>query len=505
MAKRTVIYLFRNDLRLHDNECLAWAHRNAEHVLPLYCFDPSHYKKTYQYELPKTNKFRAKFLIECVQDLRSNLKRKGSNLIVRRETPTEAVKKLIEQCKQSAPVKALVYQKEVTKEEVDVENSLVELCKGLSIEVQTFWGLTLYHPEDIPYENYKVPDVYTAYRKKTENHARVRPAIDEPEVYKPLPSVKEGKIGDIPTLTDLGLEAFNTHPKSAFPFEGGETSGLKRIDEYFWGSNSVSKYKETRNGLLGMEYSTKFSPWLASGSLSPREVYHKLSKYEKEKVKNDSTYWVIFELMWRDYFKFVAVKYGNKMFFPGGLKGKKIEWKYDKKIMAAWMKGETGIPFVDANMKELILTGWMSNRGRQNVASFLVKDLQIDWRLGAEFFESYLLDHDVCSNYGNWNYAAGIGNDPRVYRKFNMIKQGKDYDPDGEYIKTWVPELLSVSDDRIHTPWLYLKKPVNYPEPIHIAPEWERHYPKGSKKSVPDAKRQKKGMDFYFKSGAAQK
>ena len=105
------------------------------------------------------------------------------------------------------------------------------------------------------------------------------------------------------------------------------------------------------------------------------------------------------------------------------------------KKFQAWCDGKTGIPFVDANMRELKLSGFMSNRGRQNVASFLVKDLGLDWRLGAEWFESQLLDHDVCSNYGNWNYSAGIGNDPRENRKFNMIKQGLDYDKDGEYIR----------------------------------------------------------------------
>lgn len=164
--------------------------------------------------------------------------------------------------------------------------------------------------------------------------------------------------------------------------------------------------------------------------------------------------------------------------------GKSLPWKRDKDQFKAWREGRTGVPFVDANMREMLQTGWMSNRGRQNVASFLIKDLGLDWRLGAEWFESVLLDHDVCSNYGNWNYAAGIGNDPRENRKFNMVKQGLDYDPDGEYIRAWIPELKELRGSKIHIPWTLSPRELEssgvslgetYPNPIIIAPEWGRH------------------------------
>ena len=159
----------------------------------------------------------------------------------------------------------------------------------------------------------------------------------------------------------------------------------------------------------------------------------------------------------------------------------------------------------------------MSNRGRQNVASFLIKDLGIDWRMGAEWFESQLLDHDVCSNYGNWNYAAGVGNDPREDRKFNIIKQGLDYDPNGEFIKMWVPEIAQLAESnaknkgKIHFPWKVnqpdLQKAnvqlgVTYPRPFLIAKEWERYYDKSDRKEGRDPKhgqQQGRGMDFYFK------
>ena len=170
--------------------------------------------------------------------------------------------------------------------------------------------------------------------------------------------------------------------------------------------------------------------------------------------------------------------------FRTGIMGKDHDWSQDMKKFRLWAEGRTGVPFVDANMRELKHTGWMSNRGRQNVASFLIKDLGIDWRMGAEWFESQLLDHDVCSNYGNWNYAAGIGNDPRENRKFNMVKQGLDYDGQGEFVRLWVEELKSINGSKIHVPWTLSRGELEkadvelgttYPNPIVIAPEWSRH------------------------------
>jgi len=180
-------------------------------------------------------------------------------------------------------------------------------------------------------------------------------------------------------------------------------------------------------------------------------------------------------------------------------------WSQDMTKFKAWRDGRTGVPFIDANMRELKETGWMSNRGRQNVASFLIKDLGLDWRLGAEWFESQLLDHDVCSNYGNWNYAAGIGNDPRENRKFNIVKQGLDYDTDGDYVRLWVPELGGIRDGRIHHPWTMsnndlakagVELGVTYPKAIHVAPEWSRH----TNKKPDPRKGQQRGIDFYYKA-----
>ncbi|XP_053569753.1 cryptochrome DASH [Bombina bombina] len=510
---RTVICLLRNDLRLHDNEVLHWAQRNADYIVPLYCFDPRHYVQTYYYNFPKTGPHRLKFLLESVQDLRSTLKKRGSNLLLRRGKPEEIIENLV---RQLGSVSAVVLQAEATKEELDVESAVKQVCNRYGVKYQTFWGSTLYHREDLPFRHVSgLPDIYTLFRKAVESQSRVRPTMQMPEKLKPLPAGLEE--GNIPNQEDFGQQKLSD-PRTAFPCTGGETQALQRLQYYFWDMNLIASYKDTRNGLMGLDYSTKFAPWLALGCISPRYIYEQIKKYEQERTANQSTYWVIFELLWRDYFRFVALKYGKRIFFLRGLQDKEVPWKRDPKLFDAWKEGRTGVPFVDANMRELAATGFMSNRGRQNVASFLTKDLGLDWRMGAEWFEYLLVDYDVCSNYGNWLYSAGIGNDPRENRKFNMIKQGLDYDANGDYIRLWVPELEQIKGGDIHTPWALSNATLahanvslgeTYPLPIVMAPEWSRHINQKPNSRPSTAGRQKgpsytpkqhknRGIDFYF-------
>ena len=192
---------------------------------------------------------------------------------------------------------------------------------------------------------------------------------------------------------------------------------------------------------------------------------------------------LVFELLWRDFFKFFALKHGSSIFFPGGTIDSRKEWNHYEKNFIAWKEGRTGFPLVDANMRELQATGFMSNRGRQNVCSFLVFELNEDWRNGAEYFESSLIDYDVYSNWGNWCSGAGMTGG-RINR-FNIVKQSKDYDQHGEYVKRWLPELRNVPTEFVHEPWKMnqlqqieynCRLGVNYPNPI-VKP----FYPKYSK------------------------
>jgi deoxyribodipyrimidine photo-lyase len=228
--------------------------------------------------------------------------------------------------------------------------------------------------------------------------------------------------------------------RSALPFQGGEPAGQARLHDYVWKSDQLRIYKETRNGLIGTDYSSKFSAWLAAGCISPRQVFHEVRRYESERIANDSTYWMIFELLWRDYFRLVMEKFGTALFSLDGIARRRTprSWGRNSADFQAWASGNTGNRFIDANMRELLLTGFMSNRGRQNVASYFVHELALDWRLGAQYFEEALVDYDVYSNWGNWAYLAGVGNDPRENRRFNITRQADVYDPAGSYQKLWL-------------------------------------------------------------------
>ena len=251
----------------------------------------------------------------------------------------------------------------------------------------------------------------------------------------PTPDLKPTSI---PTPQSLNVDTPQPDKRAVLLFRGGENEAIARATHYLMDSGCLSSYKETRNGLIGADYSSKFSPWLAWGCISPRTIYFMIKEYEALHGANDSTYWLIFELIWRDYFRFAMKKHKAKFFKKGGIQNRPPKTRDDNKALLNWMNGNTGVDLVDANMNELRLTGFMSNRGRQNVASFLCNDLQLDWRYGAAYFEQQLIDYDVASNWGNWAYLAGVGNDPRGNRYFDIAKQARQYDTASEYRKLWI-------------------------------------------------------------------
>ncbi|MFO0322901.1 MAG: DASH family cryptochrome, partial [Bacteroidota bacterium] len=280
-----------------------------------------------------------------------------------------------------------------------------------------------------------IPDVFTTFRKRIEKESSIRAVFNTPLAIK-SPVIEAL---NLPSLGQLGLEPVVKDSRAAFDFKGGETEGYKRLNHYFFQTQAISTYKETRNGMIGENYSTKFSSWLGLGCLSPREIYYELKKYESEFSANESTYWLEFELLWRDYFRFMLKKYSNKFFQQAGLKiNTDILYKHNDEMLLTWINGQTGVDFIDAHMRELKYTGYMSNRGRQNVASYLCNNLKLDWRYGAAYFEQQLIDYDVCSNWGNWAYLAGVGNDPRGNRIFNIEKQAEYYDKHKNYRKLWL-------------------------------------------------------------------
>ncbi|ARK09489.1 DASH family cryptochrome [Fibrella sp. ES10-3-2-2] len=440
-----ILYWFRNDLRLHDNPGFTAACNEALQVLPVYILDPKQFRDIPRLGIRKTGIFRASFLLECIADLRASLRARGADLIIRVGDPARILADMAEEIDATA-----VYaSKEVTVEETDVESALSKRLKPLNIDIELFWGSTLYHIRDLPFGIAKLPDVFTQFRNSVEKKTQVRDLDPAPDQVR-MPGDIDA--GELPSLSKLGFtEAAQTDVRAAVPFRGGETVALDRLNHYLWASDRIRTYKETRNGMLGEAYSSKFSAWLAHGCLSPRLVYHEVKRYERERVANDSTYWLIFELIWRDFFRFVALRFGSRLFKPSGIKHDlQKKWVHDLDLFQRWASGNTGIPFIDANMRELNATGFMSNRGRQNVGSFLVKDLGIDWTWGAAYFESLLVDYDPCSNWGNWNYVAGVGNDPREDRYFNIYSQATRYDEQGDFVKHWLPELSNVPANKVH-------------------------------------------------------
>nr|WP_315254072.1 DASH family cryptochrome [uncultured Flavobacterium sp.] len=427
---KTAIVWFKTDLRITDNETLLKAISQNDSVIPIYCFDDSHFTTT-AYGFKKTGDFRGQFLMESLIDLDANLRAIGSGLIILKGKPEIEIPKIVKQNK----VAKVYAKREVAFEEKRTETLVQSELWKLHCEFITFSTSTLYHAEDLPFSIKNIPDVFTDFRKKVEKDAVIRIAFEKPANMM-SPEIPEL---DLPNLEQLGLQKISIDPRAAIRFIGGESQALKRLNYYFFESLSISTYKQTRNGMTGSDYSSKFSSWLALGCISPRFIYQELKKYESLYTANESTYWLVFELLWRDYFRFMMKKYRNSFFQQNGIKSTGFTTKLvDFEKLQNWIDGKTGVDFIDANMIELKLTGFMSNRGRQNAASYLCSDLVLDWRYGAAYFEQQLIDYDVCSNWGNWAYLAGVGNDPRGSRYFNIEKQASDYDKNKIFRNLWL-------------------------------------------------------------------
>lgn len=426
---KRIIYWFRNDLRLHDQTILKeFENRKDILLLPIFCFDERWFEN-HKLGFPKTGSFRTKFLIETVNELQANLQLIGSDLLITYGTSEEIIHEIAKQFN----AHEIYAEKEDTSEEIFVEN---ELQKRLNIPIYFHESKTSLRTNQLSFSINDLHDIFPNFRKKVEPLLNQVKTVEAPEALPPFPD--EFRSNQKISLSDLKLDKPVYDERAVMNFIGGENEGLKRLNKFIRKDKSILHYKETRNQLIGENYSSKFSPWLANGSLSARKIFSEIKKFEKEVEANESTYWLVFELLWRDYFRFVAKKYGNKIFFKGGIRNKKNEYCNNLEEFEKWRTGKTGNDFVDANMIELLKTGFMSNRGRQNVASYLCKDLKIDWRWGASWFESQLIDYDVASNWCNWMYVAGVGNDPREARYFNVNKQAEMYDKDKSYRKLWL-------------------------------------------------------------------
>jgi deoxyribodipyrimidine photo-lyase len=414
------IYWFRNDLRLEDNPAFMLACKSVDFLLPIYVHEEKLERKT-QWGFPRVGEHRKTFLRESLQDLRVQLRLLGSDVFELAGDYKEVFSEL--------RIELGVSQIYCEKIEAPEELEQVTALRDIGFEVKSLWQSSMLDPKSLPFQLEQMPDVFTQFRQQIEKQKlRFANPVDAINLIPPLPN--EGR--------SYGLQAAKDTSPSNSPFIGGEGGAQAHINQYFK-RRLVDTYKQTRNQLIGIDYSSKFSPWLALGSCSARSIANELTKYENKYGGNDGSYWLWFELLWRDYFRFLHFKYGRRLYQSTGL-GEKKSNQFDEVKFNQWISGTTGESFVNAGMRELQKTGFLSNRMRQIVASYWIYDMKGDWRAGAAWFESQLIDYDVYSNQGNWLYIAGKGTDPRGGRPFNVAKQAKDHDPNGVYQRMWLNE-----------------------------------------------------------------
>ena len=418
------IVWLRNDLRISDHPALSRALQECDEVLFAYVFDDRVWKP--RNGVSRIASFRARFLLESLANLQEQIRERGGKIQFLKGGTVELITNLIKEYGASR----CYVQREDAWEETQDEKELAEKCELILTE-----GKGLFENNDLPFDLNKLPGVFSSFRRKVEKNLSIRPLIDSPDSLACI----WDECHELPTPKDLGVDEVSSDERQVLSFHGGETAGHQWLKEWIWERDCLKSYKETRNGMIGSDYSSKLSPWLSAGCLSAVQVYWEIKKYEEERVANESTYWLFFELLWREFFRFVSRLNGPKLFWRSGIKeASGTRPKGDPKTLQRWKDGMTANDFVNANMIELTKSGWMSNRGRQNVASDLIHDLGQDWLAGAKHFEELLIDYDPCSNYGNWMYLAGVGNDPRPNRAFNLEKQAEYYDPDHKFRNLWL-------------------------------------------------------------------
>lgn len=440
----TVIFWFRADLRLHDQRALAAAQSSgASHLLPVYCHAPAH--ETTLWGFARKGPHRQAFEGAALRALSERMAALGNPLL---QCQGDAAT-LLPALARAVGATTVVCEDIAAPE----EQAQVAALRAAGLTVITVWHSSLLEPNALPFAPAQLPDVFTRFRQAVEraDMAPLPPLAAPAALLPPPPS--EALTGDL--LKALGFHAItaamtaagaaDSHSagsdiRSSFPyakpaFHGSEAAALAHLAHYL-ARKLPHSYKQTRNGLTGVDYSSKFSPWLATGALSARQVMAALRQFEADHGANDGSYWLWFELLWRDYFRLLHLQQGRALYRAQGLSDQPLS-AHNAQGFKRWCQGQTGEPLVDAAMRELAATGYLSNRLRQVVASYFIYDLRGDWRAGAAWFEHCLLDYDVYSNQGNWLYVAGRGTDPRGGRRFNPQKQAQDHDADGSYRRLW--------------------------------------------------------------------
>ncbi len=443
MSERPVIHWFRGDLRLSDNTALQAAFDRGLPVLPLFIVDPVIVNSPY-FGLP-----RMALLVRALESLDRDLQARGSRLMIRQGSPVAVLHQVAEQTN----AQAVYFNRDYTPY---ARRRDAEAADSLAVNVRSFDDAILLPPGAVMKADGNPYTVFTPFLRQWKQH--------------PKPHLTSGENGSF-----YAVEAPDWWPdyhwNGALP-EASEWAAQARLADFARGP--IFTYGDTRNLLTPDPFeqtdTSGLSPYLRFGLLSPRQAYwaarEAYTQAETDQTRCSVETWVN-ELAWREFYVHILAH------FPHVLRGSfrpqynRLNWRDAPDDFAAWKEGRTGFPVVDAAMRQLKAVGWMPNRARMIVASFLTKDLLIDWRKGERHFMHWLIDGDLASNNGGWQWAAGTGTDAQPYfRIFNPVMQSKKYDPTGAYIRRWVPELDNVPDRYLHEPWKMDHPPADYPAPI---------------------------------------
>lgn len=393
-------------------------------MVALACLEPRRWADQ-QFGLPRIGPHWMRFRAQSLRALRQELEAFGGRLCLSSEEPVSVANWI----RQQYSVITLVCDEPVaTEESLEVARLEAEGYQTVPVSVDD-----LFRFEQLPFDLDELPATFSKFRKVIEKNPSLLPD-------RPIDGRSTGAwfahawadptewLEALKIPMDLNIEV---------PTLGGAESANRHWKAYL-DAGALSHYKQTRNAFQGPTQSSHLSAWLAHGCISPRQIWWDTLQYEQDVEANESTYWLRFELLWREYFRWYSRASGRNLFRRTGPSDRVFENDQNARRFEIWKTGHTGCDIVDAAMRELNQTGWMSNRARQLVASHLIYESNLDWRLGAAYFESELVDSDVSSNWGNWAYIAGVGPDPRGGRIFNLDDQANRHDPDGSYRRRWL-------------------------------------------------------------------
>jgi deoxyribodipyrimidine photo-lyase len=425
----TAIVWFRRDLRVHDNPALRAALAGKERVVPVFCLDDRLLHGRH------ASGARTQFLLECLDDLDASLRKRGSGLAIRRGAPERELAALA----QEAGAEHLHFATDVTPFARGRGERMRAALSGAGVQLHGHPGLSAIDDVGAPRTQSGRPyTVFTPFHRSWERQDR-REVLAAPRSLPALPrSLAKGRI---PSLESLGLEQ-----EVPEPAQGGEQRARRRLARFLAGD--VHGYGQGRDA-LGEDSSSRLSPYLHFGCVSPREVESRLTSGHGVAAFRR-------QLCWRDFHHHVLLHFPRNAHWEFQARyGGTISWSRSRKRFESWCEGRTGYPLVDAGMRQLRREGWMHNRARLVVGSFLTKDLGIDWRWGERFFMRMLVDGDEANNNGNWQWIASVGTDPQPVsrRIYNPARQLESHDPSGAYVRRYVPELARVPREYLAEPW----------------------------------------------------